>query len=75
MFIARESGPEMVGSIGGRTAVANNDQIVTGIAQAVREGMGGMLKNINVSIGEQDFESAVVKAVNRYMGRTGGAFA
>lgn len=35
LFVAREAGPEMVGSIGGRTAVANNDQIVAGIASGV----------------------------------------
>lgn len=35
MFIAREAGPEMVGSIGRRTAVANNDQIISGIAGGV----------------------------------------
>lgn len=35
MFVARESGPELVGTMGNRTAVANNDQIVRGIAQAV----------------------------------------
>lgn len=35
MFIARESGPEMVGRIGGRTAVANNDQIVDGVSKGV----------------------------------------
>lgn len=34
MFIAREDGPELVGRIGNRTAVANNDQIVEGIASA-----------------------------------------
>lgn len=34
MFIARENGPELVGRIGNRTAVANNDQIVEGIASA-----------------------------------------
>ena len=37
MFIAREAGAEMVGSIGRRTAVANNDQIVAGIASGVAE--------------------------------------
>ena len=37
MFIAREAGAEMVGSIGRRTAVANNDQIVEGITYGVRE--------------------------------------
>lgn len=35
MFIAREAGPELVGTIGGRTAVANNDQIVTAVANGV----------------------------------------
>lgn len=35
MFIAREAGPEMVGSIGRKTAVANNDQIVSGIESGV----------------------------------------
>lgn len=37
LFIAREAGAEMVGNIGRRTAVANNDQIVTGIAGGVAE--------------------------------------
>lgn len=36
LFIARERGAEMVGSIGSRTAVANNDQIVDGITYGVR---------------------------------------
>ena len=44
LFIARESGPEMVGSINGRAAVANNDMIIAGIEQgvynAVVEGLG-----------------------------------
>lgn len=40
MFIAREAGAEMVGSIGRRTAVANNDQIVSGIASGVAEANG-----------------------------------
>ena len=35
LFIARERGAEMVGSIGGKTAVANNDQIVEAIRQGV----------------------------------------
>ena len=34
-FIAREAGPELVGRIGNRTAVANNDQIISGIADGV----------------------------------------
>lgn len=45
LFIAREAGAEMVGSINGKTAVANNDQIVTavsdGVYKAVKDAMGG----------------------------------
>ena len=37
MFLARESGPELVGTIGRRTAVANNSQIVEGIKSGVYE--------------------------------------
>lgn len=37
MFIAREAGAELVGTIGRKTAVANNDQIVAGIASGVAE--------------------------------------
>lgn len=39
MFIAREAGPEMVGKIGGKSAVANNDQIVNSISGGVEAGM------------------------------------
>lgn len=35
LFIANEAGPELVGTMGGRTAVANNDQIIQGIASGV----------------------------------------
>jgi len=37
MFIAREAGPEMVGSIGSRSVVMNNDQIVESVARGVEE--------------------------------------
>lgn len=39
LFIAREAGAEMVGSLGGHTAVANNDQIVEGIQEGVEAAM------------------------------------
>ena len=35
LFIAREAGPELVGQMGNRTAVANNAQIVQGITAGV----------------------------------------
>lgn len=37
LFMAREAGPELIGTLHGRTAVASNDQIVEGIAGGVRE--------------------------------------
>jgi hypothetical protein len=44
LFVANESGPELVGHIGSRTAVANTDQIVEavsiGVANAVSAVMG-----------------------------------
>lgn len=44
MFIAREAGPELVGTIGSRSAVVNNDQIVesvsAGVYRAVKAAMG-----------------------------------
>ena len=39
LFWARENGPEMVGRMGSRTAVANNKQITEGIRAAVVDGM------------------------------------
>ena len=52
MFIAREAGAEMVGSINGHTAVANNDQIVSGIQNGVFNAMMSALSNTD--FGEQN---------------------
>lgn len=38
LFLAREAGPELVGTLGGKTAVANNSQIEAGIEQAAYRG-------------------------------------
>lgn len=43
LFVAREAGPELVGRMGTRTAVANNDQITAGIAAAVSSGNGDVV--------------------------------
>lgn len=43
LFMARESGPEMVGTMGGRSAVANNDQIVEGIERGVTNALVNVL--------------------------------
>lgn len=54
LFIAREAGAEMVGSIGNKTAVANNDQIVEAVAlgvyQAIKSAQEGESKEINANI-------------------------
>ena len=39
LFLAREAGPELVGRMGSKNVVANNDQIVAGIKAAVVDGM------------------------------------
>lgn len=41
MFVARENGPEMVGKIGNKSAVANNEQITTALYNAVKSALGG----------------------------------
>lgn len=46
LFIARESGAEMVGAMGRRTAVANNDQIVEGISAGVTNANDGVIAAI-----------------------------
>ena len=53
MFIAREAGPELVGSINGRTAVANNDQIVAAVSQGVYSAVMAAMGNNNNGSGEQ----------------------
>jgi len=46
LFMARENGiPELVGTIGNRTAVANNDQIIAGIRQGVFEAVTQAMSN------------------------------
>lgn len=58
MFIAREAGPELVGQIGRRTAVANNDQIVEGIAGGVRNANSDVVNALYAAA------SQIVRAVN-----------
>ena len=46
LFLAREAGPEMVGSMGSRTAVVNNGQIVEGISYGVEAANEGVINAI-----------------------------
>lgn len=71
MFFARESGPEMVGNIGNRTAVVNNDQIVQAVSQGVASAVSRVMGTMNN--GNQTFElyidgekmtNTVIKKIN-----------
>ena len=73
VFVAREAGPELVGRVGSRTAVANNDQIISGIEGGVYRAMvaavGGGNSNsmpyqINVTVKTQNDE-VLARAVQR----------
>ena len=88
LFIARESGAEMVGAMGRRTAVANKDQIVEGISAGVSVANDGVIaaiyalmniiedKDLSVSIGDD----VIGRSYDRYSRSRGvrvnsGAFA
>lgn len=79
MFIANEAGPEMVGRLGNRTAVANRDQITAAITQAVVNGMLEIApsfsgeKNIYIHLeGDADGVFKLVKGKNdQYVKITG----
>ena len=49
-FLARENGPELVGTIGGKTAVANNNQIVQSVSDGVFNALAPVLTQVVNSI-------------------------
>lgn len=68
LFIANEAGPEWVSTMGGQTAVANQDQITQGIQQAAYEGMykaikdSGMGNIVNkVYVGTKEINKVITK--------------
>ena len=85
LFVANEAGPELVGKMGGRTTVANNQQITDGIRQAAYEGMrdamanNGGNNNITISLdgGKMD-NNAIVRAlapsIRAHLKNNGGKF-
>lgn len=80
MFIAREAGPELVGTLGGNTAVLNNDQIVSsvasGVAQAVASVLGGgNMNEITIKVDSETLYRAVKKGERKASGRYGTAVA
>ena len=73
LFVANENGPELVGTMGGRTAVANNDQIVEGIKigvyEAVSSAMSGSGKDVSVKV---YLDSRDIKAGQERLSRAWG---
>lgn len=69
-FVARESGPELVGKIGNKAAVANNDQIIAGITQGVSDGVAAVMSEdsnkrpINVYVGNKKLYSGYGEYAN-----------
>ena len=69
LFWASEAGPELVGTIGNRTAVANNDQIVAAVSQgvysavvaAMSSGGGNNAQSINVYLDGKQIYNSVKK--------------
>lgn len=47
LFIAREAGPELVGTINGNTAVATNNDIVAAVSKGVANAVGSVMSNNN----------------------------
>ena len=66
LFIAREAGAELVGNIGGKTSVANNDQIIEGISNGVREANGDVVSAI-VAMAQQIIQSVRDKDTAIYL--------
>ena len=82
MFVAREAGPELVGTLGGHTAVMNNDQIVSsvsaGVAQAVKEVIQPLVKTsagnnrpIQISLDGKVIFDSTRQSAREYFNRTG----
>lgn len=83
LFVANEVGPEMVGTMDGRTAVANQQEITTGIANAVYPAvynavvaaMSEANNNVNITLqGDADKLFTMVQdKANNYTNMTGQA--
>ena len=82
LFYAGEAGAEAVGTIGGRTGVANRDQIASAIAIALKpmlgngNGNGTQTTNVNVKLDSATIAKASMKgrqAMNRQFNITANA--
>lgn len=83
IFVAREKGPELVGSMGNRTTVANNYQIIEGIKYGVKEAIqessfnGNSKQQLVVGIDDSVNGNALARALLPFIKvedkRTGGS--
>ena len=77
LFIANENGAEMVGSMNGRTAVANQQEITEGIREGVYDAMVSALGNgkltANVYLDGKQISGTVVSNINSETRRTGNS--
>lgn len=80
MFLAREAGPELVGTIGGHTAVMNNNQIVSSVAAGVYSAVISAMKAtggskttpvFNIYVGGKKVTDVVIEEVNSRTKATG----
>ena len=73
IFIARESGPEIVGSFGNKTGVMNNEQIVTTVANGIARVLSDMRFSVSSSqsysyggANEETMYRAMLRALNAH---------
>lgn len=84
LYVARESGPEFVGSMGNRNVIANNDQIVSAVSQGVAVAVSAVLGNgssgggdihITLQLDGQTVAKQTIKNINKLSMRAGRALA
>ncbi len=61
LFVANEKGPEMLGRMGNRNVVANNNQIVSGIAAGVQSAVAGAFTDVAMAFGGDTSSSPTVE--------------
>lgn len=76
MFVAREAGPELVGTIGGQSAVVNNSDIVASVSQGVAQAVasvlgGGQQVNVTLEGDAKNLFKVVQREGRAYSARTG----
>lgn len=76
IFMAREAGPELVGRIGRRTAVANNGQIVEAVSKGVYDAVsaampGGSTVSLDIRTDEGIIVKKAVKGIKEFVTQTG----